>query len=67
MGEIGPRRTAVFIGQEPKLYFYDASFLRKIGLLRKESVLRTGKPVTNEKANEIGIHTPFRSPFLKKG
>ena len=41
MGEIAPRRTAVFIGQEPKLYFYDASFLRKIGLLRKESVLRT--------------------------
>ena len=25
MGEIGPRRIAVFIGQEPKLYFYDAS------------------------------------------
>ena len=41
MGEIAPRRIAVFIGQEPKLYFYDASFLRKIGLLRKESVLRT--------------------------
>ena len=41
MGEIGPRRIVVFIGQEPKLYFYDASFLRKIGLLRKESVLRT--------------------------
>ena len=36
MGEIGPRRIAVFIGQEPKLYFYDpASFLRKVGLLRK--------------------------------
>ena len=26
MGEIGPRRTAVFKGQGSKLYFYDASF-----------------------------------------
>ena len=29
------RRIDVFIGQEPKFYFYDASFLRKVGLLRK--------------------------------
>ena len=35
MGAIGPRRIAAFIGQDPKFYFYDASFLRKVGLLRK--------------------------------
>ncbi len=32
MGEIGPRRTAVFIGQEPpSVYIYDASLISPRG------------------------------------
>ena len=48
MGEIALRRIAVFIGNAcrldyPKLYIFMAqvSPLGKVGLLRKESVLRT--------------------------
>ena len=42
MGEIAPRRIAVFIGQEPQVpFFMTQVFFRKAGLLRKESVLRT--------------------------
>ena len=43
MGEIGRRRIAVFIGYAyRKTYiFMTQVFFRKIGLLRKESVLRT--------------------------
>ena len=33
MGEIGSMRIAVFIGQDPRFYFYDAS--EKVDLLRK--------------------------------
>ena len=41
-GEIGSRRIVVSIGQEPKFYiFMTQVFFRKVGLLRKESVLRT--------------------------
>ena len=51
MGEIGPRRIAVFIGQAPKLYFYDASF--PLGEIRL--------------ASQVKCAPHRASPFLKKG
>ena len=56
MGEIGPRRIAVFIGRACRfdylklhIFMAQVSPFGNVGLLRKESVLRTDKSVIKER------------------